>query len=372
MPPRRPPSRNARTGSVAELAVGGVALKKMDTFSRSDPFIVLYTASAAPANTPANPPSRISAVAPDDPSWAYHGETETLWDVLSPRFAARFLLPLPAAAGARLRFEVFDADTADTSAPLSAHDFIGAHTTTLSALLAAPPSAHVLADRRGRLRPRLGSITLAADSHALPPAPRPLSLRVSLPPAAAPPPHHDLFYTLTRAAGSRRPASHAAAHAVVHRSGRCRARAPGDPAQWQEALLTVPALAAGDPARELRLELYCWRAGGRHVLCAVSGPFSVAALRTGSAAALAFDPAPAAAGHDGLADGLVAAGTAAVSASFVPEQRSAGVGVGNTITGGVGTAVPDARARHMLVVSIAALTWAPQRDAAKLRAAAAR
>jgi C2 domain len=337
-------SRNATIGPVVEIAVGGVALRRMDLLSRSDPFVVLYTRNPTQPPPP-TPASRRSTVTPSDPTWSYHGETEVLWDALSPRFATRFILP-DTPDPVQLRFELYDADTASASASLSAHDFIGQVTTSLPALLLAPRVIVVLTDRRARPRPGLGSLTVSVERYALPS--RGLILRAGFGRGVGMPVGEAGFYVLARE--TTRPAADAPrmersfmGFVVVHRSERVKGGA-----QFQEAVLSAAAVCGGDEGRGLVLEVYCRRKDGAHVLSAVSERVSLKGLRLGERGGVyGMLPGRPAAIDDGLTDGLVAAGEVRLGLAILPDGG-----------GDKGSSVVTCRFTR--------LEWAPQREASKL------
>lgn len=165
------PQRDTRAGPVLEISMSCRDLKKLDLFSLSDPFVVLYTRGWEPS---VPDKSRLSLVTPRDDAWVYHGETEVIWDCHWPTFARKFYLPDPRACkdvpeDARLRFEVYDADTADMSMPLSSHDFIGTFAVDLTLL--GRPDVHVvrsdLADKNEKVGSKLGQIELSIERFRL-------------------------------------------------------------------------------------------------------------------------------------------------------------------------------------------------------------
>lgn len=330
----RPPSRDTLSGPVLEISVSARFLKKMDFLSLSDPFVVLYT-RGWPQSPPI--PSRLSTFTPNDPAWVYHGETEVVWDCLFPRFARRFFLPDGRATGvnvpanAELRFEVYDADTTDTTSPLSAHDFIGAYTIDVSNLGRRGAVLSNLADKGGKMRAKLGQIVLSTERYRLPLDGRELVFSLTFGEGVIVPPGESLFYTLTRE--SLQPDSDEESWGgsgggtdwiVLHRSGAMRPPKGGEletSLEFQDARLTVVGATAGDMGRLMCVDVYLYRANGLHVHAGRSEPFSLRMLRSAEKGGqyVVFAPPPRSEGSGGTGGGIITGGDVYIAGHIVPE-----------------------------------------------------
>ncbi|CAH0489482.1 unnamed protein product [Peronospora farinosa] len=119
------PNRMAPTpSSVVELRCRCKGLKNSDFLSRSDPFIVLYMQEA------------------QKKGWREVGRTETINNTLDPTFAKSFQVDFFFEEIQRLRFEVFDRDSA--SERLSDHDFLGCVEITMGQLMSSKGQSAVL------------------------------------------------------------------------------------------------------------------------------------------------------------------------------------------------------------------------------------
>jgi len=95
-----------------DISIHCANLADMDTFSKSDPFVVAYMALDASA--------RQTGV-----GWEEIGRTEIVWDNLNPHFAHSFRLNYHFERLQYVRFDVYDADTPTNVGSLAKHDFIG-------------------------------------------------------------------------------------------------------------------------------------------------------------------------------------------------------------------------------------------------------
>lgn len=105
--------------STIELALTAADLEDMDTFSKSDPFCVVYT--------------KESGGGPD--KWICIGKTETIMNTLNPAWQTKFVMEYKFEARQLLKFEVYDSDS--DSARLEDHDFIGACECSLGEIVSA-------------------------------------------------------------------------------------------------------------------------------------------------------------------------------------------------------------------------------------------
>jgi Ca2+-dependent lipid-binding protein len=78
--------------SKVELSISCQKLRNLDTFSKSDPFVVLYTES-----TPGQ--------------WKESGRTEIIDDNLNPEFSKKFEMTYRFETQQKLKFEVYDSDS---------------------------------------------------------------------------------------------------------------------------------------------------------------------------------------------------------------------------------------------------------------------
>ena len=85
-------------------------LVNMDTFSKSDPFVVFFKKAGN--------------------MWQKLGQTETIYDNLNPEFVQKVRVDFHFEQNDRYKVEVYDSDD-DKSKNLSNHDFIGAYEFTL-------------------------------------------------------------------------------------------------------------------------------------------------------------------------------------------------------------------------------------------------
>jgi C2 domain len=358
-------------GPTVEIALCAKALRNMDFLSQSDAFVVLFTRGASARTQAPHNPARVSGFAEDTDAalWAYHAETEVVWDCLSPRFARRIYLPDPAsladhaADDTQLRFEVYDADTTDPATPLASHDFIGALTISLASLLEYGSVTADLHDKRRRPRPRYGSLLLSTERYAIPVVERPLALSVGFARGCELPPGESLFYVLSRE--TRQPQPAGATHWVtVHRSGAM--APPKDSAlstfSFQDADLTELAVTAGDETRFLVLDLFLSRANGNHVLAGSSDPFSLRMVKVSQHNGVYAMHSPEPVGTP-VPPGVVRAGELAVSAQIIPEARDSAInclGSSPSLRSVGSTSLSASLAHNRLTIGLTKLTWTPQ------------
>jgi Ca2+-dependent lipid-binding protein len=107
--------KNSDKSTKVELVISCKDLRNADTFSKSDPFVVMFTA--------------------DGSGWREFGRTETIDDNLNPEFAKKFTINYRFETQQKLKFEVYDSDS--SSSDLSEHDFLGRSLTTLGEIVGA-------------------------------------------------------------------------------------------------------------------------------------------------------------------------------------------------------------------------------------------
>jgi hypothetical protein len=394
MPPRLP-SLAPTAGHVIELALCGRDLRDMDLLSRSDPFVILFVrAPAWHADAPLCNPARLPACADANPAvaatratttgtttdadtgtstaggmtsdpsaWQYYGETEIVWDNLSPKFATRLFVPdtengVDCHEGVDLHFEVYDAGATDQAAPLSKHDFIGALSVPLTTILQAGILTSTLQDKKLRPRAKLGTLIVSTEQYFLPPVSRPLSLRVSFARGVELPRGASFFYVLARETKFSNPSGEL--HVIsVHRSGCVKPAVDGalvDQVAFQDVslpgLLTID---AADEHRMLMFELYMYRANGAHVLAGRSEPFCVRALKIGRNEGLYYMrgvPGP----------GTLRGGDVCIRAQIIPEPQKQNDGSHGPrrATSNVGTAPINLSTEHFILCQFTRLLWTPK------------
>merc|ERR1711963_570902 len=126
--------------SMVELSLSCNNLADMDTFSKSDPFAVLYLKDSRSGH------------------WVYVDRTETIDNTLNPQWAKKFILEFQFEKRQLMKIEVYDADS--NSPNLTDHDFIGSVECSLGEILRT--------QGRGDTRPLVGvkrdqTITLLAE-----------------------------------------------------------------------------------------------------------------------------------------------------------------------------------------------------------------
>ena len=103
--------------SMVELSLSCKNLADMDTFSKSDPFAVLYLKDNKSGH------------------WVYVDRTETIDNTLNPEWAKKFVLEFQFEKRQLMKIEVYDADSSSTN--LADHDFIGGVECSLGEVLRA-------------------------------------------------------------------------------------------------------------------------------------------------------------------------------------------------------------------------------------------
>jgi hypothetical protein len=218
-----------------ELGLTCAGLADMDTFSKSDPFAVLYMRDSKSGN------------------WLYLDRTETIDNTLDPQWAKKFVLDFHFEKRQLLKVEVYDADSA--SPRLADHDYIGSCEVSLGEV--------VRAQGRGDTRPLLGAkqgqtITLVAEELL---ASREV-VRLQLEGRKLDRKDwwglgtSDPFLTVLRA-------GEFGAWRVLHRTEVRRGQL--DPT-WLPIELTVSSLCNADHHRPLRLRVEDWNLSGSHSL----------------------------------------------------------------------------------------------------------
>jgi len=99
------PGQAVAPTSTVEISISCSKLEDMDTFSKSDPFCVLYVKDSK------------------SNQWHCLGKTETIDNTLEPHFQKKFVLSYKFEERQQLRFDVYDSDS--SSSNLEDHDFIG-------------------------------------------------------------------------------------------------------------------------------------------------------------------------------------------------------------------------------------------------------
>ena len=221
--------------SSVELTISCKNLADMDTFSKSDPFAVLYLQDAKTG------------------SWSYQGRTETIDNTLNPQWAKKFVLNYQFEARQMLKVEVYDSDS--DSRRLEDHDHIGSCECSLGEVLTA--------QGKGLTRKLVGekvdqTITLVAEE--LLACKEVIKLRLSGKKLDRKDwwgfGSSDPFLTILRAGeyGQWR---------VVHRTEVKKGDLNPD---WQTLELTVSALCNADYHRPLMLRVEDWNLSGSHKL----------------------------------------------------------------------------------------------------------
>ncbi|KAK0064073.1 copine-8 [Biomphalaria pfeifferi] len=119
----RPGTGIAPSTSV-EISVSCRNLVDSDVFSKSDPMVVAYIHDQARRN------------------WRELGRTEVVWNNLNPDFVKKFTLQYFFEQSQKLKFEVYDVDSA--SADLTKHDFLGRVECTLGEVVSAAKLSKLL------------------------------------------------------------------------------------------------------------------------------------------------------------------------------------------------------------------------------------
>jgi len=229
------PGMSSMPTSSVELTISCKNLADMDTFSKSDPFAVLYLQDAKTG------------------SWSYQGRTETIDNTLNPQWAKKFVLNYQFEARQMLKVEVYDSDS--DSRRLEDHDHIGSCECSLGEVLTA--------QGKGLTRKLVGekvdqTITLVAEE--LLACKEVIKLRLSGKKLDRKDwwgfGSSDPFLTILRAGeyGQWR---------VVHRTEVKKGDLNPD---WQTLELTVSALCNADYHRPLMLRVEDWNLSGSHKL----------------------------------------------------------------------------------------------------------
>jgi len=127
-----------------EFFLTGKDLPKLDTFSQSDPFVVVSSRNDAKAQ------------------FTKFGETEIVKDRAAPVFKKRFVIDYHPDMKQELRFDVFDADNKAT-ANAKNHDFIGQCVVGLEQLARGLPFNPQLCDQKGAKLPK-GSLAIRPET----------------------------------------------------------------------------------------------------------------------------------------------------------------------------------------------------------------
>ncbi|XP_030584623.1 copine-8-like [Archocentrus centrarchus] len=101
-----------------EITVSCRNLLDMDTFSKSDPVVVLYVQGLGTKE------------------WREFGRTEVIDNTLNPDFVRKFVLDFFFEEKQNLRFDAYNVDT--RSSNLSKHDFLGQMFCTLGEIIGSP------------------------------------------------------------------------------------------------------------------------------------------------------------------------------------------------------------------------------------------
>jgi len=111
------PGMSSMPTSSVEVSISCKNLADMDTFSKSDPFAVLYLQDARTGR------------------WSCQGRTETIDNTLDPQWAKKFVLNYQFETRQLLKVEVYDSDS--DSRRLEDHDHIGSCECSLGEVLTA-------------------------------------------------------------------------------------------------------------------------------------------------------------------------------------------------------------------------------------------
>lgn len=283
-------------GRVIEISMSCRNLKNADFLSLSDPFVVLFVraprhvrpvmqhfleARTDDIHRPAVA-ARVSCT--KDAGWQYAGETEVVWNELSPDFVVKFFLPVdaPGVAAMPVRFEVYDMDKFD--APLDAQDFLGACETTVRTLMDPEERVRVapLEDKKKRVRRKLGELRTAVEVYEVPAVPHLVTLHTCFAINCGFPENEQVFFVLSRARAERLE-ERSELWTRVYRSGPV--HNPRGKREWgfQDVTLPEDRLTAGMPGRRLRVELFFHRKNGSHVRVGATQEFAFEELDRGVA-----------------------------------------------------------------------------------------
>ena len=112
--------QSASLSTPVELTIGCKKLRNADTFSKSDPFVVLFSF--------------------ENNKWHEIGRTEVIMDNLNPEFATKFKVDYRFETQQKFKFAVYDQDSNDRN--LKNHDFLGHCFTTLGEIVGASNGKH--------------------------------------------------------------------------------------------------------------------------------------------------------------------------------------------------------------------------------------
>ncbi|XP_034388371.1 copine-8-like [Cyclopterus lumpus] len=114
------PLNSAVPATKIEITVSCRNLLDMDTFSKSDPVVVLYVQGLGTKE------------------WREFGRTEVIDNTLNPDFVRKFVLDFFFEEKQNLRYDVYNVDT--RSSNLSKHDFLGQMFCTLGEIIGSTGS----------------------------------------------------------------------------------------------------------------------------------------------------------------------------------------------------------------------------------------
>jgi len=328
-------SMGAESGvSIAEFSFHCYNLRNKDWLSKSDPFICFFVQPVKPDDIDAVtdalnfqrshlPPVHKDACVPErmtcatggsEAIWHYISETEVVWDTLSPAFVTKFRLPYALIARLRFRLEIYDMDKYE--APLHKQDFLGSMQYSMKQLVHAQNSTHDLCDKKGRTKASLGRVRIAVDRYnfARYDEAKELKMDVKFSQSSGIPPSTQVFFVLSRtaplpnsnsngrrnsnASGKQGHTNGAAAPGVnvvnitidtatstecddwvqIYRSGAL--ASPSVKREWsfQNTVLRLDGMLAGDNSRYMRLELFLHKQNGNHMRIGGTRSFTLAMI----------------------------------------------------------------------------------------------
>jgi len=224
----QPGTASNSLSSKVELVVSCKNLRNADTFSKSDPFVVMFTAD-------------------DRGGWKEYGRTETIDDNLNPEFAKKFTINYRFESQQKLKFEVYDSDSSSSS--LSDHDFLGRSFTTLGEIVGASSGSFTrnLRDSNNQVKDGLISINAEEVAHSR----HHFNFRVNftgLPSIGWMSPNPKVYMEIRRANESGN-------FDVIHRTEQQITRSPSYLVD-----ISGQKLNNGDEYRNLKFQLYRWKA----------------------------------------------------------------------------------------------------------------
>jgi hypothetical protein len=238
--------------SQIEISISCRNLINLDVLSKSDPMCVMYTLDIK------------------SQKYIEYGRTETIMDNLNPEFAKKFVIDYFFEESQKLKFEVYDIDSASRN--LSQHDFIGSVELTLGEIVGVP-GGYVLKKLRGNYEGNRGDIALRAEELS---SSKEIAL-IQMKGSALDQKNwwglfgkSDPFLTFYRANEDN-------SFTVVHRTEHIMSTL--NP-QWKPITISLKTLCNGDYDRSIKIECYDWNASGNHELI---GQFitNVRELKTG-------------------------------------------------------------------------------------------